>query len=155
MSCWERSSAPDQAKSRRGIRRPPKVSINSYPMKRQLLTLYSNVIAYSLGQYAPQPYRFKSTSLKLQVPSLSSLFPDTRFWREMRNTAVWIFLTNTLFHLRTWARRSIWGDRVSFYLSAPSPVHFLTGHAISSFSYNSKAQQRYWCNHAAHALPTP
>jgi len=82
----------------------------------------NNVIAYSLGQYAPQPYRFKSTSLKLQVPSLSSLLPDTRFWREMRNTKAWLFVANTLFHLRTWARRSIWGDRLFLQFKGPTTI---------------------------------
>lgn len=73
----------------------------------------SSVVAYSMMQHAPQPYRFKSTSMRLQIPNPATFLPDTRFWRTMRETAVWTFIRNTTFYLRTLMRRSIWGDRVS------------------------------------------
>ena len=72
----------------------------------------SNVIAYSMMQHPPQPYRFKSSSMRLQIPNPVSWLPDTRFWRTMRETAVWRFVRDAWFVLRTWARRTIWGDRV-------------------------------------------
>lgn len=72
----------------------------------------SNVVAYTMTQHLPTPYRFKASTLRFQIPSITSLFPDTRFFREMRKSGVWQFFASTGFALRTWARRSIWGDRV-------------------------------------------
>jgi hypothetical protein len=72
-------------------------------------------------QHAPQPFRFKSSSLRLQIPNPLSWLPDTRFWRTMREAAVWRFLRETAFTLRTWTRRSIWGDRVRFYFPTNAP----------------------------------
>lgn len=74
----------------------------------------SNVIAYSIMQHAPQPYRFKSSNLRLQIPNAFSYLPDTRFFKVVRQSNVWRVVANTLFTIRTWARRSIWGDRVSY-----------------------------------------
>jgi hypothetical protein len=73
----------------------------------------SNVIAYSVMQNAPQPYRFKATSFRLQIPNPITWLPDTRFWRTMRESTVWRFFRTAGFAVRTWARRTIWGDRVS------------------------------------------
>lgn len=73
----------------------------------------SNIVAYSINQHAPQPYRFKATALRLNVPNITSWLPDTRFWREMRKTTVWRWSKTAYFSVRTWARRTIWGDRVS------------------------------------------
>ena len=73
----------------------------------------SNIIAYSMMQNAPQPYRFKASLFRLQVPNPLTWLPDTRFWRTMRESSVWRFLRDTGFLMRTWARRTIWGDRVS------------------------------------------
>lgn len=81
----------------------------------------SNVIAYSIMQHAPQAYRFKSSNLRLQIPNAFSYLPDTRFFKVVRQSTVWRAVANTLFTIRTWARRSIWGDRVSF--AAYSQLH--------------------------------
>ena len=72
----------------------------------------SHVMAYSQMQHAPQPYRFKATSMRLQIPSVTTWLPDTRFWRLMRESTVWTFLRNAAVTVRTWSRRTIWGDRV-------------------------------------------
>ncbi|KAK5169050.1 Altered inheritance of mitochondria protein 24, mitochondrial [Saxophila tyrrhenica] len=56
-----------------------------------------NVIAYSMMQNAPQPYRFKASSFRLQIPSLTGWLPDTRFWRTMRESAIWTFTRNAAF----------------------------------------------------------
>lgn len=71
-----------------------------------------NVIAYSIMQHAPQPYRFRSSTLRFQIPNPVSLLPDTRFFKTIRESQVWRFLTSTVFTFRTWTRRTIWGDRV-------------------------------------------
>lgn len=73
----------------------------------------SNVIAYSMMQSSPQPYRFKSSSMRLQIPNPFTLLPDTRFFRIMRESQVWKLVRDTAFVIRTWTRRTIWGDRVS------------------------------------------
>lgn len=64
-------------------------------------------------QNPPQPYRFKSSSLRFQIPNPITLLPDTRFWRTMRESTAYKFLRDASFVIRTWARRTIWGDRVS------------------------------------------
>lgn len=97
----------------------------------------SNVVAYTMTQHLPTPYRFKASTLRFQIPSITSLFPDTRFFRGMRKLAFWKFLANTGFSLRTWARRSIWGDRVS-PTKQPPRTELIES---TSYSSNSKAQQ--------------
>jgi len=81
-----------------------------------------NVVAYSVGQYAPQPYRFRSTSLRFQIPSLSALLPDTRLFNELRKSTLWKELAQALFTFRTWARRSIWGDRLFLQFRGPTTI---------------------------------
>lgn len=76
-----------------------------------------NIIAYSMMQHAPQAYRFKATTFRLQIPNPLTWLPDTRFWRTMRDSAVWRFLRDSAFVVRTWARRTIWGDRVGRRIS--------------------------------------
>lgn len=68
----------------------------------------------------PLPYRFKSTSLRFQIPSLTGLFPNVKFFEEMRKTQAFKTLAQFLFTLRTWTRRTIWGDRVSVFALSTS-----------------------------------
>ncbi|RDI77407.1 hypothetical protein Vi05172_g12616 [Venturia inaequalis] len=82
----------------------------------------SNIVAYTMTQHLPSPYRFKASTLRFQIPSITSLFPDTRFFREMRKSALWQFLANTAFSLRTWTRRSIWGDRLFLHFKGPTTL---------------------------------
>jgi uncharacterized protein (AIM24 family) len=73
----------------------------------------SNIIAYSMMQHAPQPYRFKSNNLRLQIPNPLTWLPDSRFWRTLRESTAWRLTRNAAFKVRTWTRRTVWGDRVS------------------------------------------
>ncbi|KAK8206894.1 Altered inheritance of mitochondria protein 24, mitochondrial [Zalaria obscura] len=82
----------------------------------------SNVIAYSIMQHAPQPYRFRSSILRFQIPSPASLLPDTRFFRLVRESQAWRFFAGFLFTARTWARRSIWGDRLFLRFEGPANI---------------------------------
>ena len=82
------------------------------PSGRSILVSPRNVIAYSMMQHAPQPYRFKSNNLRLQIPNPFTLLPDTRFWRTIRDSTLYKLLRDATFTLRTWARRTIWGDGV-------------------------------------------
>jgi hypothetical protein len=72
----------------------------------------SNLVAYSMQQHAPTPYRFKANLLRFQIPNPTNLLPNTRFWQTMRESTVWRFTRNAAFTLRTWGRKTIWGDRV-------------------------------------------
>lgn len=99
----------------------------------------SNVVAYSMMQHAPQPYRFKSSSFRLQIPNPFTWLPDTRFWRTIREAPVWRYVRDGAFMVRTWTRRTIWGDRVSsLFLNYRQST--LTR---SSFSSTSKDQQPF------------
>ena len=80
----------------------------------------AHVMAYSITSSAPQPYRFKSGRWTLQPPNPLTWLPDAKFWHTMRQTATWRHASRLAFTLRTWARRTIWGDRVRF---PPFPVN--------------------------------
>lgn len=74
----------------------------------------SNVVAYTMSATPPLPYRFKSSNFRLQVPDLGfgTLLQRVKFFRVMSETATWRALAGSSHTLRTWLRRSIWGDRV-------------------------------------------
>jgi len=82
----------------------------------------SNVLAYAIMQQVPQPYRFKSSNFRLQIPSVSSYLPDTRFFQTVRGSQIWRFLASAAFTVRTWARRSIWGDRLFLRFEGPANI---------------------------------
>ncbi|PNY25210.1 Altered inheritance of mitochondria protein 24, mitochondrial [Tolypocladium capitatum] len=81
-----------------------------------------SVVAYSVSRIPPQPFRFKSSSLRLQVPSLTSWIPDIEFLKNMRKTDTFKFLARTLFSLRTMTRRTIWGDRLFLQFKGPATI---------------------------------
>jgi hypothetical protein len=80
-----------------------------------------NVLAYTITQHPPLPYRLKSSNLRFQVPNLglSYLVPDTKFFRVMRESSTWRGITTLLFNFRTAARRTIWGDRLFLQFHGP------------------------------------
>ncbi|MCJ1287078.1 Altered inheritance of mitochondria protein 24, mitochondrial [Xylographa opegraphella] len=84
----------------------------------------SNVVAYTLTQNPPLPYRLKASVLRLQIPGLSfgSLLPDTKFFRVMRESTSWRALKSFLYTLRTWSRRTIWGDRLFLQFHGPMTI---------------------------------
>ncbi|KAF2101724.1 hypothetical protein NA57DRAFT_64429 [Rhizodiscina lignyota] len=82
----------------------------------------SNVLAYTINQIPPLPFRFKSTTLRLQIPDISSWLPDTRFFRVMRESTAWKSIAAFLFSLRTWTRRTIWGDRLFLQFQGPMTI---------------------------------
>ncbi|EME42449.1 hypothetical protein DOTSEDRAFT_101764, partial [Dothistroma septosporum NZE10] len=81
-----------------------------------------NVIAYSMMQHAPQPYRFKSNNLRLQIPNPFTWLPDTRFWRTIRDSTLYKLLRDASFAIRTLARRTIWGDRLFLHFKGPATI---------------------------------
>jgi uncharacterized protein (AIM24 family) len=92
----------------------------------------SHVVAYAINRNPPQPFRLKSASLRLQIPSVPAsvssaagrLVPEglTRFWVAMRDTGTYQFIARLLFGLRTTARRSLWGDRLFLQFKGPSTI---------------------------------
>ncbi|PHH81811.1 hypothetical protein CDD82_7796 [Ophiocordyceps australis] len=81
-----------------------------------------SVVAYAVSRNPPQPFRFKSSSLRLQVPSLKSWIPETDFLKNMRQTETYKFVARLLFRLRTMARRTIWGDRLFLHFKGPTTL---------------------------------
>jgi hypothetical protein len=75
---------------------------------------HSNVVAYTASNTPPLPFRFKSSNVRFQVPDLGfgSLVQNTKFFRTMSKTATWRTLATTYYTLKTWLRRTVWGDRV-------------------------------------------
>ncbi|KAL2216167.1 altered inheritance of mitochondria protein 24, mitochondrial [Thermoascus aurantiacus ATCC 26904] len=84
----------------------------------------SNVVAYTITSNPPRPYRFKSTSLKFQVPGLG--LPDflrkSQFIRDMSESDTWKTTMKILHTLRTWCRRTIWGDRLFLQFDGPATI---------------------------------
>jgi hypothetical protein len=93
-----------------------------------------NVLAYTITQHPPLPYRLKSSNLRFQVPNLGLgyLIPDTKFFRVMRESSTWRGITTLLFNLRTAARRTIWGDRL--FLQFHGPMTLLLSSRASRIS---------------------
>ena len=62
------------------------------------------------------PFRFKSSNFRLQVPDLGfgSFVQNAKFFRIMSKTATWRAVSTTWHTIKTWSRRTIWGDRVCF-----------------------------------------
>lgn len=81
-----------------------------------------SVVAYSVSRTAPRPFRFKSSSLRLQVPSLSRLIHEPEFMKNVRKSSAYKFLARMLFSLRTTARRTIWGDRLFMQFQGPTTL---------------------------------
>jgi hypothetical protein len=91
----------------------------------ELVVHPSHVVAYSVNRNAPLPYRFKSSSWTLQVPSVpESLVPEglRKFWKDMKATGTYKFMAGVLFSMRTTARRSIFGDRLFLQFKGPTTL---------------------------------
>ncbi|KAF2445364.1 hypothetical protein P171DRAFT_484056 [Karstenula rhodostoma CBS 690.94] len=84
----------------------------------------SNVVAYTASATPPLPFRFASSSLRFQVPDLGfgSLAQNVRFFREMSKTAAWRTTASVYHTLKTWLRRSIWGDRLFLKFEGPTTM---------------------------------
>lgn len=82
------------------------------------------------GHSRPMPYRLKSTSLRLQIPRFNMIrrfLPEMEFIRKIKESDLYKKFVRTLFSIKAWSRRTIWGDRVCFlppltFLFEPSPA---------------------------------
>ncbi|KAH8661443.1 mitochondrial biogenesis AIM24-domain-containing protein [Tricladium varicosporioides] len=83
-----------------------------------------NVVAYTVTQHPPLPYRLKSSSLRFQIPDtgLGRLLRNVKFFKVMAETNTWRTITNLLFNIRTAARRTIWGDRLFLQFYGPTTI---------------------------------
>ncbi|KAL9122183.1 MAG: hypothetical protein Q9187_001264 [Circinaria calcarea] len=53
---------------------------------------------------------------------MSGILPETKFFRVMRESYTWRALTKFIFTLRTWSRRTIWGDRLFLQFHGPTTI---------------------------------
>ncbi|KAI1930458.1 Altered inheritance of mitochondria protein 24, mitochondrial [Ophidiomyces ophidiicola] len=84
----------------------------------------SNVVAYTIQPYWPQPFRFKSTSLRFQIPSfnISGLLMKSNFLSNLADSDSWKAAMRIFHAIRTWARRTIWGDRLFLQFEGPATI---------------------------------
>ncbi|KAK2731575.1 Altered inheritance of mitochondria protein 24, mitochondrial [Onygenales sp. PD_40] len=84
----------------------------------------SNVVAYTVTAPPPRPYRFKSTSLRFQIPSLGlgQRLSSSNFIKNMSQTDTWKATSRIWHTLRTWSRRTIWGDRLFLQFDGPTTI---------------------------------
>lgn len=85
----------------------------------------SNILAYSTTSPSPlpQPYRFKSTNLRFQIPlQLGNFFPSSKFIETLKTSTTYRFFANISLRLRTWSRRTIWGDRLFLRFQGPTTI---------------------------------
>ncbi|KAI1080358.1 mitochondrial biogenesis AIM24-domain-containing protein [Whalleya microplaca] len=82
----------------------------------------SHVLAYTITKQPPLPFRFKSSGIRFQIPSVSTWLENIQFFQEMRKTEAYKVLSRLLFSLRTAARRTIWGDRLFLQFRGPMTV---------------------------------
>ncbi|KIV96362.1 hypothetical protein PV10_00243 [Exophiala mesophila] len=85
----------------------------------------SSILAYSTSSPSPppQPYRFKSTSIRFQIPlQLGNFFPSSKFIETLKTSSTYKFFANASLRLRTWSRRTIWGDRLFLRFEGPTTL---------------------------------
>lgn len=82
----------------------------------------SNVVAYTITRNPPLPFRFKSTGIRFQVPSVTNWLGNAKFFQSMRQTDWYKLMARFFFSLRTTARRTIWGDRLFLQFKGPTTI---------------------------------
>lgn len=85
----------------------------------------SNVLAYSSSSPSPppSPYRFKSTNVRFQIPlRLGNFFPSSKFVETLKTSHTYKFIANSFLRIRTWSRRTIWGDRLFLKFVGPTTL---------------------------------
>ncbi|KAK5082024.1 Altered inheritance of mitochondria protein 24, mitochondrial [Lithohypha guttulata] len=84
----------------------------------------SNILAYTTTNCpAPQPFRFRSSEPRFQIPlQLGNWFPDSRFSRALKTSNTYKFLQGVSLRIKTWSRRTIWGDRLFLRFEGPTTI---------------------------------
>jgi uncharacterized protein (AIM24 family) len=114
-----------------------------------------SVVAYSISRNPPLPFRFKSSSLRLQVPMpsmLTSWIPESDFVKTMRKTDTYKYIVRTLHALRTMTRRTIWGDRLFLQFKGPTTV-FMSSRGVRVADVLTNKQVNEIADAPAGAIP--
>lgn len=84
----------------------------------------SNILAYTTtSSPVPQPFRFRSSQPRFQIPlQLGNWFPDSRFTRALKTSGTYKFLQGISLRIKTWSRRTIWGDRLFLRFEGPTTI---------------------------------
>ncbi|QSS51119.1 altered inheritance of mitochondria protein 24, mitochondrial protein Fmp26 [Histoplasma capsulatum var. duboisii H88] len=84
----------------------------------------SNVVAYTTTAASPRPYRFKSTILPFQIPSigLGQRLSDSNFIKNMSDTDTWKASLKLWHTIRTWTWRTILGERLFLQFDGPATI---------------------------------
>ncbi|KKA28883.1 hypothetical protein TD95_000257 [Thielaviopsis punctulata] len=83
----------------------------------------SHVVAYSVGRTPPLPFRFKGSSVSLQVPSVVSGWLGSLKWvQDVKSTEAYRVVTRVAHSIRTSLRRTIWGDRLFLQFQGPATL---------------------------------
>lgn len=85
----------------------------------------SNILAYSVSSPSllPQPYRFKSSNIRFQIPlQLGNFFPSSKFVETLKTSQTYRFISNLILRFRAWSRRTIWGDRLFLQFQGPTTL---------------------------------
>ncbi|GAP85105.1 putative altered inheritance of mitochondria protein 24 [Rosellinia necatrix] len=102
----------------------------------------ANVVAYTITKQPPLPFRFKSSSITFQIPSVTTWLETTKFLQNLRQTEAYKFLTRLLHHMRTTARRTIWGDRLFLQFRGPTTILMSSrGSRISDVLTNAEVNE--------------
>ncbi|KAI1339842.1 mitochondrial biogenesis AIM24-domain-containing protein [Xylariaceae sp. FL0016] len=112
----------------------------------------SNVVAYTITKNPPLPFRFKSSSITLQIPSVTAWLETTKFFQNMRQTEFYKFMARVFFNLRTTARRTIWGDRLFLQFRGPTTI-LMSSRAARISDILSNAQVNELADAPAGAVP--
>lgn len=93
-------------------------------------------------RHLPQPFRFKTSALRLQVPDLQSRLPETRFAHVMRQSSLWRIVANLSYAIRTWYRRIILGDRLFLHFVGPANIILQSrGNSVTELMSTSEANE--------------
>lgn len=84
----------------------------------------SNILAYTTNASPPPlPFRFRSSQPRFQIPlQLGNWFPDSRFSRAVKTSSTYKFFQAISLRIKTWSRRTIWGDRLFLRFEGPATI---------------------------------
>ncbi|KAF4589294.1 mitochondrial protein Fmp26 [Ophiocordyceps camponoti-floridani] len=101
----------------------------------------ANVVAYSLtSRERPQPFRFRATDLRLEVPSaVTSWLERVEILRRLRASPAYKTLARALWRVRTTARRTVLGDRLLLQFRGPATL-LLSSRGVSVADVLSREQ---------------
>ncbi|KAI0196984.1 mitochondrial biogenesis AIM24-domain-containing protein [Astrocystis sublimbata] len=108
----------------------------------ELVAHPANVVAYTITKQPPLPFRFKSSSIRFQVPAVTAWLETTKFFQNMQQTEAYKFLTRVFHSLRTTTRRTIWGDRLFLQFRGPMTIMMSSrGSRISDVLTNAEVNE--------------